>query len=568
LEEDTLLVKPFVLARAFVLSVALIVVLGGSLGPARAAKPVVLPHHPASESSPPIRGGTLVEGIQEQPDRLLPNFSGRLYTLLVQQTLFAPLFYSDNHGVIQAGLASVVPTVKNGGISPDGRTYTFHLRRGLRWSDGTLLTARDIDFSWRLWVNSKVSPAPYSTLGIDRIGGSAISHDNLTITFLLVQPYAPFLSDWTDALQPLPAHTLRRIKLASLGKSAAAILPKVNSGPFALKEVRPGDSVTVARNPFYYQAPQGYPYLKSIVFRVMPNVSDIVHSLRTHAIDTAWLLPITNVDALRRMKGVTLLPLKDANWEAALINMRRPILKDLRVRQALLYGLNRAAEIHTAWHGLASPIGSDQPISSTVYAGDVEAYPYDPGKAARLLDAAGWHMGADGFRHKGKTVLSLMYSTTANNPWRQQDEAQALADYERLGVQLVIQNYPPEAFLSKLQHGQFDLAEYLFNNSLDSDDTASFGTRFVYPLGTNYGGYSNPEFDRLAGQEVTIVDPVRRAAIFSHMQQLLHVDVPALWLYSPYDLAAVSNRVHNYMPAPYSLDTWNSWEWWVAPPAR
>jgi ABC-type transport system substrate-binding protein len=122
--------------------------------------------------------------------------------------------------------------------------------------------------------------------------------------------------------------------------------------------------------------------------------------------------------------------------------------------------------------------------------------------------------------------------------------------------------------LSKLQHGQFDLAEYVFNNSLDPDDTASFGTRFVYPLGTNYGGYSNPTFDRLAGQEVTTVDPAQRAGIFARMQKLLHDDVAALWLYSPYDLAAASNRVHNYMPAPYSLDTWNCWQWWVDPPAR
>ncbi|MDB5074666.1 MAG: peptide transporter substrate-binding protein, partial [Chloroflexi bacterium] len=562
------MVKPFVLARAFVLSLALIAVLGGSLGPVGAANFVVRHHHAVSAATVPVRGGTLVEGIQEQPDQLLPNFSGRLYTLLVQQTLFAPLFYSDSHGDMQPGLASVIPTVKNGGISPDGRTYTIHLRRGLRWSDGAPLTARDIDFSWRLWVNSKVSPEPYSTLGIDRIGGSAISRDGLTITFLLVQPYAPFLSDWTDALQPLPSHTLRGIKPASLGKSGAATLPKVSSGPFTLKEVRSGESVTVVRNPHYYQASQGYPYLKSIVFRVMPSVSNILQSLRTHAIDAAWLLPITNFDALQRMKGVTTLPLKDANWEAALINMRRPVLQDVRVRQALQYGLNRAAEIRTAWHGMASLIGSDQPLTSTVFASSVAPYPYDPGKAGRLLDAAGWRKGVDGLRHKGKTVLSLTYSTTSNNPWRQQDEAQALADYERLGIQLVIQNYPPEAFLSKLQHGQFDLAEYVFNNSLDPDDTSSFGTHFVYPFGTNYGGYSNPAFDRLAGQEVTMVDPARRAGIISQMQQLLRDDAPAVWLYSPYDLAAASTRVHNYTPAPYSLDTWNSWQWWVDSPAR
>ncbi len=541
--------------------------IGGRYAPARAANPVANPAHKAHAAPVPVRDGTLVEGIQEDPDQLLPNFSGRLYTLLVQQTLFAPLFYSDNNGVIQPGLASVVPTVKNGGISDDGRTYTFHLRRGLHWSDGTPLTARDVDFSWRLWTNSKVSPAPYSTLGIDRIGGAAISADGLSITFLLVQPYVPFLSDWTESLQPLPAHVLSSIKPEALGNSGAALLPNVNSGPFTLQEVRTGDRIVVTRNRFYYQAAQGLPYLKSIVFRAIPSAGNIVQALRARTVDTAWLLPITNLNAMRHIKGINVLPLKDAYWEAALINMRRPLFQDVRVRQALEYGLNRAAEVQTAWHGMAALIGDDQPPSSPAYSPTVQPYPYDPGKAGRLLDAAGWRLGADGLRHRAGKVLSFTYSTTFNNPWRQQDEAQALADYERIGIQLIIKNYPPSAFLYVLQHGQFDLAEYVFNNALDPDDTSSFGTHFTYPYGTNYGGYSSPEFDRLAGQEVTTVDPTQRMAIFQRIQKLLHDDVAALWLYSPYDLAAASTRVHNYMPAPYSLDTWNSWQWWVdAPP--
>ena len=93
----------------------------------------------------------------------------------MQQTLFAPLFYSDDEGHIQPGLARVVPTIANGGISADGRTYTFHLRSGLKWSDGAALTARDVDYSWRLWINSKLSPAPFSTIGIDRVGATTIA---------------------------------------------------------------------------------------------------------------------------------------------------------------------------------------------------------------------------------------------------------------------------------------------------------------------------------------------------------------------------------------------------------
>ncbi|MGH2410571.1 MAG: hypothetical protein ACRDGS_09405, partial [Chloroflexota bacterium] len=114
----------FFLVRSCVRGVLLCVLLGGSVGQGIAAG------HGARSAPPPIHGGTMVEGLLVDPDQLLPNFSSQLYAQIVQQTLFAPLFYADNKGVIQPGLASVVPTQKNGGISADGRVYTFHLRKG------------------------------------------------------------------------------------------------------------------------------------------------------------------------------------------------------------------------------------------------------------------------------------------------------------------------------------------------------------------------------------------------------------------------------------------------------
>ncbi len=533
------------------------------VGPARQSLAAPQDAKPAPT---PVRGGALVEGLLVDPDQLLPNFSGQLYAQLVQQTLFAPLFYSDNKGNIQPGLVTEVPTVKNGGISANGRTYTFHLRKGLHWSDGTPLTARDIDFSWRLWTNPKLGLTPYSTLGIDRIGATTISADGLSITFTLVQAWTPFLADWTDALQPLPAHTMSLLNPATLANSGFALVPNVNSGPFTLQEVRHGDRIIVVRNPFYYQKAQGYPYLDSIIFRTVSGQDALLNGLRSHAIDTAWLLPITSLTTLQHMPDVHAVTTPSANWEAAVINTRRPILQDVRVRQALAYGLNRGAEVQAGWQGLATLIGSDQPPTSSVYTSKVSPYPYDPARAGQLLDAAGWKLGTDGFRRKGGKILSLTYSTTFNNPWRRLDESEALGDYEALGIQLIIRNYPAGHFAQTvLPSGNFDLAEYAFSNGLDPDDTATFGSRFTPPAGSNFGAYSNATFDQLAGQEVTTVDPVRRAAIFQRIEKLLHDDVAALWLYSPDNLGAANTRVNNYLPAPFSQDTWNAWEWWVTP---
>jgi peptide/nickel transport system substrate-binding protein len=549
-------IRSFAPARALVLSLVLLLAL---LAPASR----VASTPPAHAAGVPSRGGTLVAGLQQAPDQLLPNFSRQYYALSVQQTLFAPLFYSDRQGTIHPGLAEVVPSLANGGISRDGLTYTIHLRPGLHWSDGASLTARDVDFSWKLWVDPKTAGVA-STLGFDHISSSTISADGLTIVFHLAQPYAPFISDWTDAPGPLPAHVLRGIPPAKIVTGAFARHPNVNSGPFTLSGTDTAQEILVSRNPAYYGSASGYPYLSHIDFRVFAGEFQLLVALQKHQVDTAWLLPIADLAMLRRMGGVRTLALHDDNWEAAIINFRNPVLQDVRVRRALQIGLDRGAEVSFAWQGMASLLGSDQPAGSPVADPAVAPYPYDPGRAGRLLDAAGWHLGADGLRHKGSAALTLTYSTTFANPWRQVDELQALHSYEALGIQLEIRNYPAATFFDQiLPKGEFDLAETAFSNQLDPDNTAIFGTRYTYPRGSNYGSFSDPEFDRLAGAELTTVDPRKRQAIFFSIQKRLHDDAPVVWLYSPYDLAAASGRAHNYSPAPFGLDTWNAWEWWV-----
>src|SRR5205814_7266724 len=153
----------------------------------------------------PVRGGTVVDGLFEEPDRLIPNTSSETFSVMVQQTIFTPLFYTDDKGVLHTGLASQIPTASNGGISKDGLTYTFHLRPGLKWSDGQPLDARDVDYSWRLWTNPKFTPG--NSTGFNLITSADVSSDNRSITFHLKQPFEPFLSVWVDGLfAPIPAH--------------------------------------------------------------------------------------------------------------------------------------------------------------------------------------------------------------------------------------------------------------------------------------------------------------------------------------------------------------------------
>ena len=195
----------------------------------------------------------------------------------------------------------------------------------------------------------------------------------------------------------------------------------------------------------------------------------------------------------------------------------------------------------------------------------IAPYPYDPAKAAALLDAAGWKLGSGGRRYKNGTLLTLRYSSTAKSTYRAQDEFIALQDYQNLGIDLRIINYPSSTlFGAVFTKGDFDIAEWQNGMVADPDSTIApfFAGNQFPPHGSNYGRYSNPAYDKLIAQEEASTNPAARKQIFVKMQRIMANDLPALWLYSPPTPSEYRNTLHNYAPGPYSYETWNTWEWW------
>ena len=204
----------------------------------------------------------------------------------IDQALYLPLFYGDAQGVMHPGAAREVPSVQNGGISADGTTWTFHLRPHLVWSDGAPYDARDVDYTWKLWLNPKFG-ASFPDGGFELISSADVSADHLSITFHLKQAYAPFLSNWVDGyMAPLPAHQFSRMAPEAIVKSPDILNPKVTSGPFMMAESVPGDHYTLVRNPRYYRASEGLPYLDKVVFRIVEQ-NAILKDLQAGTITSA-----------------------------------------------------------------------------------------------------------------------------------------------------------------------------------------------------------------------------------------------------------------------------------------
>src|SRR6266702_2720467 len=554
--------KPRSLMMAFSFLALLILVLSACGAPAQGTPP--------PSGGTPVKGGTWTDDLFEEPDSLIPNASSETFSDMVDQSIYAPLFVGDSKGTITPGIATVVPTAANGGISADLKTWTFHLRPNIKWSDGQPLDARDVDFTWKVWTNPKFPAA--STIGYNLITSADVSSDNLSITFHLKQPFSPFLAVWTDGLNaPMPAHHFQGVAVDKIVTSSDNLNPQVVSGPFMMKESKPGDHYTVVRNPNYYRASEGLPYLDSVVFRIVPSQDTILKDLQAGTITSSWFLDVTKTSVYKSLPNyhIGTNPISP-NFEAMYFNLDNPGFKDVTVRKAMAMAIDHNALIQTARRGQAVPLCTDHGKAFVPgYQADAPCPKYDPAGANSLLDQAGYTKGSDGIRSKNGKSLEFKYSTTANNPWRAADETILQQNFQAIGVKINIQNYSADTYFGTiLPEGKFDIGEFENSWTYDPDDSSLFACNQIPTSansfsGGNYMRYCNKQLDALFQQELSTGDPNVRQQAFNQIHQIYLTDFPMIVLYGPADLAVAKNTTHNYLPGPEGAsETVNLWNWW------
>src|SRR5262245_53832842 len=198
----------------------------------------------------PVKGGTVIDAISQEPNSLLVQRSNQTFSLLVGATTRTPLFASDDKANIVPVLATEVPSVANGGISQDGLTYTFHIRSGTKWSDGNPVTADDVLYTINLLRDPAYSARDGFQVASDEMD-SVTQTDANTIVIKLKAVDAAFLAFYfTDilAFSPLPKHTYGSIAPGDLIKSDESFKPTVTNGPFKYSDRVQGDQITVVRD--------------------------------------------------------------------------------------------------------------------------------------------------------------------------------------------------------------------------------------------------------------------------------------------------------------------------------
>src|SRR6266568_4108818 len=527
-----------------------------------------------SSATAPVRGGTWTDDIIQSVGPIIPNKGAPQ----LDQALYLPLFYGDAQGVVHPGAAREIPTVQNGGISAGATTWTFHLRPRLVWSDGQPYDARDVDYTWQLWLNPKFGA--FNTQGLDLITSADVSADHLSISFHLKHAYVPFLSVWVDGWQaPLPAHQFSAMAPEAILNSPETFNPRVTSGPFMIAEYQPGDHYTLVRNPRYYRASAGLPYLDKVVFR-LANEDIILKDLQAGTITSARLLDLDKLPAYQRLSDYMLVtPPTSASFEAMWFNFHNTILASRpEVRQAMAMAIDHQALIEVARHGFASPLCTDHgPAYHPGYLPGVICPVFDPAAANKLLEDNSWVKGADGVRSRGGQRLEFMYSTcpgcAQSNTERKDVEAILQRNFKEIGIKLDIQNPPNTTFFGSFLPGgkaspptgavagRYDIAEWGWSYGYDPDDSSLLACNQIPPNGGNFTFYCNHALDALYQQELVTASAGPRQHIFDQIHQLLLVDLPFIVLFSRVDIAMAHKGTHNYQLSPFAGET-NIWEWW------
>ncbi len=438
--------------------------------------------------------------------------------------------------------------------------------------------ARDVDFTWQLWRNPKFGAS--FTQGLNLISRADVSVDHLSITFHLTQAYAPFVTSlWVDGgFAPLPAHHFSTIAPEAILKSPDNLNPRVTSGPFMMEERVPGDHYTLMRNPRYYRANEGLPYLNKVVFRIVAQDA-ILKDLQAGIIDSAWLFDVSKLPEYQRLSNYTLVTPPTSNiYEAMYFNFHNTVLAShLEVRQAMAMAIDHQALINVARHGIATSLCTDHPsFYHPGYEPTAFCPVFDPVAANKLLEDNGWVKAADGVRVKDRQRLEFEYSTSLiYNPWRLVSEAILQRNFQAIGIKLDIQNYPRDEFFGSLLPGgkaspptgavagRYDIAQFATSYGYDPDDSYVLACDQIPPKGqNNIDFYCNPKLDALYQQELATADQGVRQQLFRQIHQIYLMEFPFIVLFSWTEFAMVRKGTHNYQHSPIAGGIVNIWEWW------
>jgi peptide/nickel transport system substrate-binding protein len=510
-------------------------------------------------------GSTLRVAIQRSPNSLNPLLAANTTEGFINRLSFDTLVSVDASGRrFVPILAREVPSLANGGISRDGLTITYRLRSGVRWQDGAPFSSRDVAFTWRAIMSNANNVNSHN--GYDHVA-TVTTPDPLTVVFRLRERFAPFVATvFAESDNPyciLPAHLLEHYpNLNDIPFNAAP----VGTGPFKVVRWVRGDHIELSANDDYFR---GKPKLRRIIVRDIPDENTALNALRSREVDWMFEASPTTYNTLRPLgaSGELRILFVDMPQTTRLwMNTTNPALRDVRVRRAIAYAIDKKALVDRLTVGTALPGTADQPPFSAYYEPAVTRYRPDPAKARALLREAGYSFGADGMAARNGVPLSLQLSYNVENATRRSAVVQIQAMLRAIGIDAPIKSYPANLLFATFgQGGIMSNAKYDLNVSgwiagIDPDDNTLYNCDQFPPKGVNYTRYCSPEMQALQRDALGSYDEAVRKKAYSAIQKLIARDVPDIELWYPRMLQPTVPSFRNFTPNPVN-EAWNAYTW-------
>jgi len=467
----------------------------------------------------------------------------------------------DAHSNPTPELAQELPTTANGGISKDGLTITYKLRRNVVWHDGVPFTSKDVKFTYSAVVNKAnnvISQAGYNLVK------SVDTPDDFTVIFHMKEPFSPFvntvLGESDDPYEVIPAHLLQQ--LPNVNNVPFNSHP-VGTGPYKLKEWSRGDHLEFVPNVKYFL---GKPKLDRIIIKIIPDENTELSQLKTHEIDWQFEASPQEYKELKTLTEIKSILQEKNNYERIQFNTKHPPLDDVRVRQAIAYAIDSQKLVDSLTFGSAQVADQDLPPFMWAHAENLPRYTFDLAKAKSLMKDAGWTPGPDGYLQKDGRRLSLQFVYNTTNVTRRGAAVQVQSMLKDLGIDLQIKTYLGQQLFASigmggiLQSGKFDLAWTGWVAGIDPDQSSMFMCNAQPPNGNNETHYCNPQLDAAEKTALAKFDRPSRKAAYQTIEELLARDQPQIIVWWPRQIQSINPDFKGFDPNPVT-ESWNAYQW-------
>jgi peptide/nickel transport system substrate-binding protein len=520
------------------------------------------------------------------PTILNPHLAVAPKDLEASQLFYEPLADIDTDGNVVPVLASETPSVANGGVAPDGTWVQWRLKRGVTWHDGRPLTADDVVFTWQYAADTASATTSIGSYrDIDRVERV----DDHTAKIIFKRP-VPFWADafCTAAGFVLPKHVFEPYR-GGRSREAPANLKPVGTGPYRYVDFKPGDVLQAEINPAYHVSNR--PFFDTVELKGGGDpVSAARAVLQTGQYDYGWGLNMED-EILRRLedggKGRVVIgrttnldyihvnqadPWRDVDGERASIQTTHPFLTDPAVRSALALLVDRAAIQREIWGRQGDTTGNF--LNRRPFASPNTPWEFNPDKASALLDAGGWKRGPDGIRGKDGKRLKLLFQTV-NQPIRQKMQQVVKQACGRAGIECELKAVVGSVFFSS-DPGNVDTESHFYADLqlspkiLRQPDPQAFMRAFCSWevaqkankwAGVNVTRWRNDEYDRLWRAAEGEMDPVKRAAMFIKMNDLVVRNVVVIPVIIRHAVFATANSIRGFDFSPFSGPLWRLVYW-------